>query len=420
VTDDYEAAFHGTNVVSYIVGNGNGSNGHQGITGIAPKAKILFYAKRTDVECESANGLAGSFAYNESIRTAIVDAVDKGADIISFSNGADNANIDGALAYAMRHDVIVVAALNNQSTGDIMADLDMYPAISNGVVSVGSFGPGGGGVMRDFYGDPNHSPFVDVVAPGVQVLLQGSPTSWDDVLMGQGNSFATPIVAGNLALAIQKYPDATHNQIIQSLIRTTGTEPHELTYDADGFYGYGTVDTIMLLSTDPTQYEDVNPLLSTDSKEIAYRGPSVRQVYGDQGESSKPAELVLSDSVTTAGGEGASTASESGSSATPTLILGLVGLALGVLGIVIAVVASSRRRSKKRSDIEREAPTSSSTAVSTGPTLAPAGWYDQGNGTQRYWNGTAWTEHVAPSAGAQVPVTEQTPAARPHNPFEVS
>lgn len=27
---------------------------------------------------------------------------------------------------------------------------------------------------------------------------------------------------------------------------------------------------------------------------------------------------------------------------------------------------------------------------------APAGWYDDGNGGQRYWNGSMWTEHTAP------------------------
>jgi len=29
----------------------------------------------------------------------------------------------------------------------------------------------------------------------------------------------------------------------------------------------------------------------------------------------------------------------------------------------------------------------------------PAGWYPQPDGTQRYWDGTSWTEHVAPGAG---------------------
>lgn len=33
----------------------------------------------------------------------------------------------------------------------------------------------------------------------------------------------------------------------------------------------------------------------------------------------------------------------------------------------------------------------------------PAGWYDQGDGSQRYWSGTEWTEHLAPAAAAVVP-----------------
>jgi len=31
---------------------------------------------------------------------------------------------------------------------------------------------------------------------------------------------------------------------------------------------------------------------------------------------------------------------------------------------------------------------------------APAGWYPQPDGTQRYWDGAQWTEHIAPGAGA--------------------
>ena len=29
----------------------------------------------------------------------------------------------------------------------------------------------------------------------------------------------------------------------------------------------------------------------------------------------------------------------------------------------------------------------------------PAGWYPDASGSQRYWDGTAWTEHRAPAAG---------------------
>lgn len=37
----------------------------------------------------------------------------------------------------------------------------------------------------------------------------------------------------------------------------------------------------------------------------------------------------------------------------------------------------------------------------------PAGWYDDGSGRQRWWDGLGWTEHVAPEA----PVDHEAPAA---------
>ncbi|QDG66660.1 DUF2510 domain-containing protein [Pseudarthrobacter sp. NIBRBAC000502772] len=34
------------------------------------------------------------------------------------------------------------------------------------------------------------------------------------------------------------------------------------------------------------------------------------------------------------------------------------------------------------------------------PASVPAGWYPQGD-VQRYWDGSAWTEHTAPLAPSQ-------------------
>lgn len=42
-----------------------------------------------------------------------------------------------------------------------------------------------------------------------------------------------------------------------------------------------------------------------------------------------------------------------------------------------------------------------------------AGWYDDGSGTMRFWDGTAWTDHVAPKAIAQPAVL---PYAAQHMP----
>lgn len=43
----------------------------------------------------------------------------------------------------------------------------------------------------------------------------------------------------------------------------------------------------------------------------------------------------------------------------------------------------------------------------------PAGWYDDGSGTNRYWDGTAWTSHTAPSGVAPPgPSVPQAPQGR--------
>lgn len=50
-------------------------------------------------------------------------------------------------------------------------------------------------------------------------------------------------------------------------------------------------------------------------------------------------------------------------------------------------------------------------------TQTPAGWYPDGHGSTRYWNGTQWTDQVQAAAAAQPPLTPQ-PQQAPHAPQE--
>ena len=65
------------------------------------------------------------------------------------------------------------------------------------------------------------------------------------------------MVAGMLALARQKWPEATTNQILQLLVHT-GLNPN---HDWNQYTGYGPIDIHALINTDPSQYPDENPLL---------------------------------------------------------------------------------------------------------------------------------------------------------------
>jgi hypothetical protein len=44
---------------------------------------------------------------------------------------------------------------------------------------------------------------------------------------------------------------------------------------------------------------------------------------------------------------------------------------------------------------------------------APAGWYPQSDGTQRYWDGQQWTDHTAPGAADAAPATAEVSPAAP-------
>ncbi len=55
------------------------------------------------------------------------------------------------------------------------------------------------------------------------------------------------------------------------------------------------------------------------------------------------------------------------------------------------------------------------TTDGTNPPQTPAGWYPDTTvpGTQRYWDGTAWTQHTAPLAGA-TPIASAPTPVQPH------
>lgn len=343
VSDDPALAQHGTNVVSYIVGNGTGYPGQPGITGIAPQAKILFYSVRTQSGCVSKSGKTqASDVWDEMVNDAIIDATDNGADIISFSIEATNGYLDDSLLYAMKHGVIVVASLKNHDSEDLTANFDGVPVLNNGVIGVGAIGHDGN-VPVGADGQPSTSLKVDVVAPGMNILVQGSSTDWHAFSSGQGTSMATPITAGNLALAIQKYPGATHNQIIQSLIRNTGANPHGLEYDSKHRFGYGVVDTISLLAADPTQYEDVNPLLA---KEHVVHGPTWDQVMGTASASPSPSASPTASATPTASPVNPPTGSSSPAWLLFALLGGGVLLVIIIVAIVIVAIKSKHRETK--------------------------------------------------------------------------
>ena len=97
---------------------------------------------------------------------------------------------------------------------------------------------------------------------GVVTTAFGGPYTTYDVSTGEpttvnGTSVSAALVAGMLALARQKWPDATANQILQVLVNTSLNPNHTW----DQYTGYGSASLADLVNTDPSQYPDENPII---------------------------------------------------------------------------------------------------------------------------------------------------------------
>ena len=263
-TDSLRGGAHGAEVVALLAGQGTRSDGRPGLRGVAPGAEVHYYGTIA---------LKNAGLY-DLIARQIVTAVDDGADIITSSLkwAGDPDSIREALAYADEAGVVVVKSAGNGSQ-----DRDMNSANGeNGIVLVTS-------VDRDAVPQGNTRPYLNPVnpiwnavsAPGWEATASGLVNGeWVTGAELNGTSVAAPIVAGQLALLKSLHPEATGNQLVQSLIHdTTNTEWEWLRG-----YGFGIASAFEMIQRDPTGWPDVNPLDGTMPRQVLRRYPP--SIYG--------------------------------------------------------------------------------------------------------------------------------------------
>lgn len=322
-TDD---AVHGSDVAALIVGNGTGTGS---VRGIAPQAPVTFYGTgRTSGTCDE----TATSKTPTSIGRAIQRAVAGGARILSISMGMPSLGEGDAqiVADAQAAGVIVVAAMSNTVTVD-----DNFPAMANGVVAVNALDEAGD-VQKDFTDKTTTViwPETTVVAAGV-----GFPSvNWQESWTISGSSMATPLVAGMLAVTWQKYPDATANQLIQSLIHNTNLDDHPIRRDVTGGFGYGLASLRHLLAVDPTTYPDENPLLDKTSGV-----PTLAQIAAAGGATatSTPTPSASATALTPPASDSGASSGIMGGAAIAAIVSIVVVAAL----VVVIVLIIRRRRS---------------------------------------------------------------------------
>lgn len=183
---------HGTHVAGTIAAT---KNNRRGIAGLAPSAKIL------PVRVLDGNG-SGNTA---TVARGIVYAVKKGADVINLSLAGDQADAQtrAAVAYAVKKNVVVVAAAGNRGCGASPT----YPAAYPNVIGVGAIDRYNRVAPYSQCGS-----YVDVVAPGSSIASTMIYRSHPDLGCGygygycrlSGTSMAAPYAAASAALLISR------------------------------------------------------------------------------------------------------------------------------------------------------------------------------------------------------------------------
>jgi subtilisin family serine protease len=194
---------------------------------VAPDAGIL------PVRVLDSDGVGDTF----SVTAGIYYAVEQGADVVNLSLGTtyESAAIQAAVDNAASQGVIVVAATGN---GDRLQPVE-YPASASSVISVASTTADG-----DKAEYSNYNAMVDISAPGDDV---GSTYPGGRYTSASGTSMSTPVVAGGIALILERQPGASAESVY-ALLETTSS-PLNLTDPAlQGLLGVGEIDLDVALS----------------------------------------------------------------------------------------------------------------------------------------------------------------------------
>ncbi|MBM6747169.1 S8 family serine peptidase [Bifidobacterium ruminantium] len=260
---------HGTSMVGLIAGNGKGYDGGMGLQGIAPGAHVIAYPdgftdKGTTGGMAFQGACIGDDGSSSDLRgSALADAVDSGARVVnmSYTTMPDWGYAPVAL-HAIRHGVVLVRGRDNSTRAGLydLVGQPVYGQYFPGSVTVNSLARDGSISKYSDVMDGN----VSILSPGVGVPIhKGLRTDSREVVFSEGGtSSAAADLTGYLALVFQKWPEATGNQVLQSLVRNTrGNGSGEARLDPEHKRGFGAVDLGKLLSVDPTVYPDVNPLL---------------------------------------------------------------------------------------------------------------------------------------------------------------
>ena len=216
---------HGTSVTGVLAAKGNNSYQGAGIASIASDGFRNTFEVMA-IKCDKTVN-EGRHITKEYLAKAINYAVSNGADVINISYSATKSDyktnysaVETAIKRAVAADVCVVCSAGNDASTTVR-----YPAGFAGVIGVGATWKNG--KLAEY---SNESTAVDIVAPGGYEngarIYVASPTTLNanGYRYSEGTSYATPLVAGTIAMMLSIKCTLSPSQILSRLqSRSTST-----------------------------------------------------------------------------------------------------------------------------------------------------------------------------------------------------
>lgn len=206
---------HGTSVAGVIAASMNSGE----IVGIAPEVNIIVIK----AECDE-NGV---FYRTSDLVFGLYYAIERDAHVVNMSFGSDDSSaFVEVVQLAFDSDVICVAAAGNNGSA-----VPTYPAALDNVIGVGALAPDSWELAEY----SNYGENTNLVAPGTTytAAMGGGYTSRD------GTSFASPVVAGAVALYLSQNKYQEFNTVTGVLYVSSADlgDPGR-----DFYYGFGALD----------------------------------------------------------------------------------------------------------------------------------------------------------------------------------
>lgn len=232
---------HGTHVAGIIGARNNGI----GCTGIAPDCNLI------SVKALEKQGTTGK-GKTSWVASAIRLAIEQGADIINLSLGGSsvkNEMLYTVIKEAWQKNIPVICAAGNISGKQMI----FYPGAYDETIAVSALKQMGDSVtFASSYS--NYGDWIDISAPGSSIISTipggyGTKT---------GTSMACPVVAGGVALLLEKKSDLSVEEI-SSFIYSSATDLGDA--GKDDQYGYGAINLKQMLFSFENEYMIPQPVI---------------------------------------------------------------------------------------------------------------------------------------------------------------